>query len=78
LRPLAWVLLLMTWCTGDSQGERFETARAFYVAFHHRSKRPGQGLPWLEKALARLPTPVLRALAAGVRHTLGRLLPPRA
>ena len=32
LRPLLFVLLCMTWCNGDSQPERFETARAFFVA----------------------------------------------
>lgn len=76
LAPLVWVLLLMTWTTGDSVGERFETARAFYVACHQKSKRPGQTLQGFDKALARVPTPVLRALATGVRQVLAcRLLP---
>src|ERR1051325_9590349 len=56
LRPLLLTLLLMTWVSGDSQGERFETARAFYVACHQRHKRPGKTLQGFEKALARLPT----------------------
>jgi hypothetical protein len=68
------VLLLMTWVSGDSQGERFETARAFYVACHQRDKRPGKTLPGFEKALARVPAPVLRALAAALRRALGRRL----
>jgi hypothetical protein len=72
LQPLVMVLLLMTWVSGDSQGERFETARAFYVACHQRDKRPGKSLQGFEKALARVPTPVLRALAAGLRHVLGQ------
>jgi hypothetical protein len=76
LQPLLWVLLLMTWCQGDSQGERFETARAFYVACHQRRRRPGKTQQGFEKALARLPAAVLRALAAGVRRTLGRRLLP--
>lgn len=76
LQPLVGVLLLMTWCIGDSVGERFETARAFYVACHQKSKRPGKTLQGFDQALARVPTPVLRALAAGVRRVLaGRLLP---
>ena len=29
IQPLLFVLLTMTWCTGDSLPERFETARAF-------------------------------------------------
>lgn len=74
LQPLVLVLLLMTWVTGDSQGERFETARAFYVATHPRDKRPGRSLQGFEKALARVPTGVLRALAAALRRVLGRQL----
>src|SRR5947207_6703221 len=31
-QPLVLVLLMMTWCCGDSQSERFETAKAFCVA----------------------------------------------
>jgi hypothetical protein len=78
LRPLVMTLLLMTWTAGDSEGERFETARAFYVACHRKGKgrRPGKTLQGFDKALARLPTPVLRALAAAVRHEIGRRLLP--
>ena len=68
---LAMVLLVMTWCTGDSQAERFETARAFYVATHQKRKRPGQAVQGFQKALARLPVACLRALAAGTRRRLG-------
>src|SRR5258708_18524047 len=32
VQPLIFVLLTMTWTAGDSTPERFETARAFYVA----------------------------------------------
>jgi hypothetical protein len=70
LRPLLWLLLLMTWCTGHSENERFETARAFYIACHQQQKRPGQNLQGLSKALARLPLPVLHILFAGVRRRL--------
>jgi hypothetical protein len=44
-QPLIHVLLVMTWCTGDSLPERFETARAFYVATHQKRKRPGRAGP---------------------------------
>lgn len=74
LQPLVLLLLLMTWVSGDSQAERFETARAFYVACPPHDKRPGKTLQGFEKALARLPTPILRALAAALRQTLGRPL----
>jgi Transposase DDE domain len=76
LQALLWVLLLMTWYHGDSQGERFQTARAYYVACHQRGRRPGKTQQGFEKALARVPTRVLRAVAAGVRLTLGRRLLP--
>jgi Transposase DDE domain len=70
LRPLLWILLLMTWHTGDSENERFETARAFYIACHQHSKRPGQSLQGFQQALAQLPLPVLHVLFAGVRRCL--------
>jgi len=60
----------MTWCTGDSLPERFETARAFYVALHQRRRRPGKTFAGFEKALAALPMPVLRAVARAVRGRL--------
>src|SRR5260221_11863812 len=34
LQPLVLVVLAMTWAAGDSQPEKFETARGFYVATH--------------------------------------------
>ena len=70
LQPLIWVLLSMAWCCGDSQDERFATARAVYVAAHQRSRRPGSTLAGFLQALAKLPLPVLRALARGVRERL--------
>jgi hypothetical protein len=39
-QPLLFVLLATTWCAGDSLPERFETARAFYVALHQRRGHP--------------------------------------
>jgi Transposase DDE domain len=73
-RPLVLALLVLTRTAGDSAGERFETARAFHVACHPKGKRPGKAPPGFDKALARLPAPVLRALAAAVRRELGRRL----
>jgi hypothetical protein len=76
-QPLLFVLLCMTWCTGDSLPERFETARAFYVALHQRRRRPGQTFAGFEKALAQLPLPVLRALATAVRCRLAQVFAAR-
>ena len=70
LYPLLLVLLTMTWCTGDSQPERFETAPAFYVALCPKRRRPGDTAQGFHKTLARLPARVLRVLAAGVRQRL--------
>jgi hypothetical protein len=76
VQPLLVVLLCMTWCAGDSLPERFETARAFYVALHQR-RRPGKTFAGFEKALARLPMPVVRALATGVRCRLAQVFAAR-
>src|SRR2546428_10298328 len=72
LQPLFWVLLSMTWCCGDSEGERFATARAFYVSCHQRRRRPGDSLQGFQIALARLPMLVLRALATALRQQLAQ------
>lgn len=72
LQPLFWVLLTTTWCCGDSEGERFASARAFYVAHHQRQRRPGSTLQGFQMALARLPLLVLRALATALRQQLAQ------
>ncbi len=74
LHPLLVVLLLMTWTTGDSEAERFATARAVYVARHQHSKRPGKTLAGFQKALAKLPLEVLQTLFAAVRTGLRQLV----
>jgi Transposase DDE domain len=70
-QPLVLTLLVMTWCCGDSQAERFVIAKGFTAVCLAKRRRPGQTVPGFQKALAHLPRGVLRALAAGVR---GRLL----
>ena len=76
-QPLVLVLLLMTWCCGDSQPERFETAKAFCAALLPKRRRPGRTVQGFQKALARLPTRALRVLAAGVRRVLAARLADR-
>src|SRR5579883_2775054 len=76
-QPLVLVLLLMTWSCGDSQAERFETAKAFCAVCLPRRRRPGKTVGGYHKALARLPTAVLRAVAAGLRQTLAARLADR-
>ena len=70
LRPLLLVLCAMTWCAGDSAPERFETARAFFVCLQPKRRRPGETAAGFQKALKRLPTFVLRLVAAAVRARL--------
>jgi hypothetical protein len=76
-QPLIFVLLTMTWCCGDSQAERFETAKAFYTACYQRKKRPGKTLEGFQKALARVPTARLRLLAGLMRQRLAQVFANR-
>jgi hypothetical protein len=76
-QPLLFVLLVMTWCAGDSQPERFETARAFYVALYQKRRRPGTTCEGFQKALARLPVAALRLVAAAVRCRLAQVFGDR-
>ena len=41
LHPLLYILLLTTYCCGDSLPEKFEAARGFYVVCCSKRKRPG-------------------------------------
>lgn len=77
VRPLLLVLLTMTWCCGDSQPEKFETARGFYVICHDKRRRPGETFQGFQQALGKLPMAVLRALAGAVRGRIERLLAGR-
>jgi hypothetical protein len=70
LQPLLFIVLAMTWAAGDSQAEKFQTARGFYVASYEARKRPGKTLQGFQKALARVPRRRFRALAAGVRDQI--------
>ena len=73
LDALVLILALMTWTSGDSEAERFMAARAFYIARHQREKRPGESFAGFQKALAKLPLPVLHALFAALRVRLSCL-----
>ncbi len=70
LQPLIFVLLTMTWANGDSTSERFETARAFYVACHESRKRPGETLAGFQAAVSKLPVRVLKTVASAIRKQL--------
>lgn len=74
VQPLVLTLILLTWCTGDSQAERFQTARAACLVCRGRRRRPGKTVAGFHKALAKLPLRVLRAVSAGVRQRLQALL----
>jgi hypothetical protein len=76
LQPLVLVLFCLTWAAGDSQEERFETARGFCVSLMPKRRRPGKTRAGFLKALVRLPIPVLFALAKGIRSHIFTLLAP--
>lgn len=77
LHPLLYILLLTTFCCGDSLPEKFEAAKGFYVVCCPKRKRPGASFGGFEKAIAKLPMPVLRALAAGIRGRVQALFGDR-
>jgi hypothetical protein len=77
LQPLLMIALAMTWAAGDSQEEKFVTARGFYVITHEARKRPGKTLQGFQKALSRIPMRQLRVFAAGVRDRIQRRLGER-
>ena len=70
IQPLLYVLLGMTWCLGDSQPERFETARAFCVASHPKRRRPGKTFQGFQKAIEALPCSVFRTVARLFRQQI--------
>ena len=70
IHPLVYILLLMSWCCGESLPEQFETARGFYVVSCAKRKRPGTTCSGFERAVARLPMSVLRALAKALRERI--------
>jgi Transposase DDE domain len=76
-QPLVLVLLLITWCCGDSQAERFESARAATATCLAKRRRPGRTVQGFQKALARLPLAVLRSVAAGVRQRIAERIAMR-
>jgi hypothetical protein len=76
-QPLVLTLVIMTWCCGDSQAERFEIAKGFTTACLVKRRRPGQSVQGFQKTLAWLPLSVLRVVAAAVRRRCLQLLPLR-
>jgi hypothetical protein len=77
IQPLVMVLLLSTFACGDSQPERFETARAVVVALRPKRRRPGETVQGYQMALRRLPMFVLRIVAVCLRGHLAETLARR-
>jgi len=77
VHPLIWVMLLMAWSAGDSLPERFEVARAVYVACCPKRRRPGKFFSGFEKAVRRLPMPVLRAVGTALRSRIQQVFGDR-
>jgi hypothetical protein len=76
-QPLLFVLLVLTWCAGDSVPERFETARAFYVACYQKRRRPGTTCEGFQKALTRVPCAALRLVTRALRGRLEQVFAGR-
>jgi hypothetical protein len=77
LHPLLLVLVLSCWVASDKAEERFESARAFYVArVAPGRRRPGETFEGYLLALTRLPCSVLRALACALRGRLAVVFSP--
>jgi Transposase DDE domain len=72
LQPLIYVLLGTACVAGDSELEKFEAARGFYVMSYESRRRPGKTLEGFQKALARVPMRQFWALAQGVRDQIQR------
>jgi hypothetical protein len=62
-QPLVLTLLVMTWCCGDSQAERFETARGFTTVC--LAKRLNRERSHLQALLPTLPPAALIVADAG-------------
>jgi Transposase DDE domain len=78
LQPLILIWALMTWCAGQTDAERFLTARTFYVRVHApKRKRPGKHFSGFHEALQRLPLTVWWAFGTAVRHQIERVLAGR-
>ncbi len=77
LQPLLYILLLMTYCCGDSLSEKLEAAGGFYVVCCPKRKRPGKSFAGFEKAVTKLPMPVLRALATAIRGRVATIFGER-
>jgi len=75
--PLVWVMLLMAWSAGDSLPEKFEVARGVYVATCPKRRRPGKSFSGFEKALGKLPMPMLRALGMALRTRIQQVFGDR-
>src|SRR2546430_11332078 len=57
LQPLLFIVLAMTWAAGDSQAEKFQTARGSMVASNQPRNRPAKTLRGFQKPLSRVPMP---------------------
>jgi hypothetical protein len=76
-QPLVLMLLLMTWCSGDSQAERFETAKAYcQTAWLAKRRKCGKSVQGFQTALKRLPVAVLRIVTKAVLPLLEIRLGP--
>jgi len=70
--------VIMTWCAGETDADRFVLSRSFYVQVHcPKRQRPGKAFSGFSKAMLRLPMPVWWAFCDAVRGRVFHLLADR-
>jgi hypothetical protein len=77
VHALIYVLLIMTWCCGDSLPEKFEAAKNAYAKCCPKRRRPGKTFEGFEKAMIKLPMALLRTLACSLRSRIEALFGDR-
>src|SRR5271167_2519098 len=78
LQPLLMIAVMMTWCAGETDADRFVLSQAFYVQIHcPKRQRPGKAFSGFCQAMLRLPMPVWWAFCDAVRSRVFHLLADR-
>jgi len=72
------IAVMMTWCAGETDADRFVLSQAFYVQIHcPKRQRPGKAFSGFCEAMLRLPMPVWWAFCDAVRGRVFHLLADR-
>jgi len=74
LLALLLVCMMSTFGHAKAEKDRFEEARAYYVAMYPRGKRPGKTLEGFLAALGRLPRYLFKAVQPVLRQRVAKIL----